>query len=597
MEFDLLITGGTIVDGTGNPGFKGDIGLSGGMILSVINHTDTRTDTGTPYTGFTPINDTSIPGTDSITAAVKNNVSAPARIIDASTRFTDTACHGTGPIIIDATGLVVAPGFVDPHSHFDHRLLVYHEMASTLLQGVTTIVTGQCGYSAAPVNPDECARVEELLNKSMPPGVDYRLTWTTFSEYLERVETLNLGANIAFMVGHGTIREAVVGEDDRPPTEGELDEMKRCVEEAMRSGVCGLSSGLIYPPGIYAATGEIVALAEVAARLGGIYSSHIRGEGNTLLEAVAEAIEIGERAGLPVQISHLKASGKPNWGKTAEALRMMEEAQARGVDVACDQYPYLAGCTGLSVLLPPWVHDGGNNALLERLKDHACRCRIRRDMESGLPGWENFAGILGWENIMVTHVRLDRNKPCEGRTMAEITRMRGAPDEYTALFDLLLEEEVSPQMVGFSMREEDMRQVMAHPLQMVGSDSASHSFSGPFAEGKPHPRSFGTYPRILGRYVREHGVLGLEEAVRKMTSLPAVRHGFSDRGFIRPGMAADLTVFDPTTVIDHATYQEPHQKPDGIRYVIVNGEVAAEAGELTGRRAGQVLRKQSNRRR
>ncbi len=538
----ILITGGTIVDGTGNPGFTGDIAVSNGRVVSV-------------------------------------------------TSVSDRPCHGTGPIVIDATGMVVAPGFVDPHSHFDHRLLVYQDMASTLLQGVTTIVTGQCGYSAAPVNPDERARVEDLLIKSLPPGVDYRLTWTTFGEYLERVDTLDLGANIAFMVGHGTIREAVVGEDDRQPTAGELDEMKRCVDEAMRSGVCGLSSGLIYPPGIYASTDEIVELAKVAARHGGIYSSHIRGEGNTLCEAVAEAIEIGERAGLPVQISHLKASGKPNWGRTAEALRMMEEAQARGVDVTCDQYPYLAGCTGLSVLLPPWVHDGGNEAFLERLRDQGCRQRIRRDMESGLPGWENFAGILGWENIMVTCVRLDKNKPCEGRTMAEITRMRGAPDEFTALFDLLLEEEVSPQMVGFSMREEDMRQVMMHPLQMVGSDSASHSFSGPFAEGKPHPRSFGTYPRILGRYVREYGILTLEEAVRKMTSLPAARHGFLDRGLLKLGMAADLTVFDPATVIDHATYQDPHQKPDGISCVIVNGEVAVKNGELTGKRAGRVLRK------
>ena len=538
MSYDLIIKGGKVVDGAGNPWFYGDLAIADGKIAAVEK----------------------LPQEDA-------------------------------ERVIDAEGLVVAPGFIDAHSHSDGGVLVYPHMESTLAQGITTVVAGQCGGSPAPIDPDMRELLEERYSKQMPPGIEFKITWTTFDEYLNRVEEVGVGANIAHHVGHSTVRIAAMGFDARQPTEAELEEMRRLTEEAMESGAYGLSTGLIYPPGMYATTDEIVELAKVAARYGGVYDSHIRGEGATLLKAVAEAIEIGESAGLPVHISHHKAAGKSVWGMSVETLRMMEEARSRGVDVTFDQYPYRAGSTSLVTLLPPWAHDGGVEKLLERLGDAEDRERMRRDIEQGLPGWENFASALGWENIMISYVRSEESKTAEGKNLVEVKEMRGEPDEFTALYKLLLEEEGAAGMVIFAMQEEDVRRIMKHPLHMVGTDSSSVASTGPFAMGKPHPRHFGTYPRILGRYVREHGVLRLEEAVRKMTSFPAQRFGILDRGLLRPGMWADITIFDPETVIDHATYQDPHQLPDGIPYVIVNGVVAVDKGRCTGALAGRVLRK------
>ena len=538
MSYDLIIKGGRVVDGTGNPWYRGDVAISNGKIAAVGKLSDAE--------------------------AVR---------------------------IIDASDLIVAPGFIDAHSHSDGKVLVYPQMESTLAQGITTVVAGQCGGSPAPVNPEMRELLEERASKYMPPGVEFKITWTTFDEYLKLVEKGGVAANIAHHVGHGTIRTAAMGFDDRQPTEDELEEMRRLTKEAMEAGAYGLSTGLIYPTGMFAATDEIVELAKVAAEYGGVYNSHIRGEGATLLKALAEAIEIGERAGLPVHISHLKAASRAAWGQSVETLRMMEAARGRGVDVTFDQYPYRAGSTSLVTLLPPWAHDGGTEELLEKLRVPEDRERMRKEIETGLPGWENFAGNLGWENIMVTFVGSEKNKQVEGKTLAEIKEMRGDPDEFTALYRLLLEEEGTAQMVIFAMQEEDVRRIMQHPLGMVGTDSSSTAFTGPFAMGKPHPRAFGTYPRILGRYVREEGVLRLEEAVRKMTSLPAQRFGILDRGLITPGMWADITVFDSEAIIDRATYQNPQQPPEGIPYVIVNGVVAVDYGRCTGELAGKVLRK------
>jgi len=424
LSYDLIIKGGKVVDGAGNPWFYGDLAIADGKIAAVEK----------------------LPQEDA-------------------------------ERVIDAEGLVVAPGFIDAHSHSDGGVLVYPQMESTLAQGITTVVAGQCGGSPAPIDPDMRELLEERYSKQMPPGIEFKITWTTFDEYLNRVEEVGVGANIAHHVGHSTVRIAAMGFDARQPTEAELEEMRRLTEEAMESGAYGLSTGLIYPPGMYATTDEIVELAKVAARYGGVYDSHIRGEGATLLKAVAEAIEIGESAGLPVHISHHKAAGKSVWGMSVETLRMMEEARSRGVDVTFDQYPYRAGSTSLVTLLPPWAHDGGVEKLLERLGDAEDRERMRRDIEQGLPGWENFASALGWENIMISYVRSEENKTAEGKNLVEVKEMRGEPDEFTALYKLLLEEEGAAGMVIFAMQEEDVRRIMKHPLHMVGTDSSSRHLS------------------------------------------------------------------------------------------------------------------------
>ncbi len=538
MQYDLIIRGGKIVDGAGNPWYRGDLAVTAGKI-----------------------------------AAIGMLKGAEAKRV------------------IEAGDMVVAPGFVDAHSHSDGSTLYYRQMESNVMQGVTTVVAGQCGSSPAPVNPDLKEEMEKRLARTLPPEVELRITWTTFDEYLREEEKAGLGANVAHLVGHGAIRVAAMGYEAREPTRGELDKMRELTAEAMEAGAYGLSTGLIYAPGIFAKTDEIVEVAKVAAGYGGVYDTHIRGEGRMLMEALGEAISVGERAGIPVQVSHHKAAHREVWGRSVETLALMEEARIRGVDVTADQYPYRAGATSLATLLPPWAHEGGMERLLERLRDPELRGKMRRDLEEGIPGWENFAGELGWENIYVTYVITEGNKPLEGKNLGEIREARGDPDECTSLFDLLLEEEGAAGMIIFSMDEGDVRRIMGHPLQMVGTDSGSSSATGFMRRGKPHPRGFGSYPRILGRYVREHGVLGLEEVVRKMTSFPAQRFGLLDRGLLRPGMWADIVVLDPGTVIDRATYQDPHQYPEGVEYVLVNGEVTVDGGEYTGVLAGRTLRK------
>jgi len=429
------------------------------------------------------------------------------------------------------------------------------------------------------------------MNASMPPGVEVKVTWTTFDEYLREEERRGLGANVAHMVGHGAVRVASMGYEARDPTPAELMRMKELVAEAMEAGAYGLSSGLIYPPGIFAKTRELIELAKVAAGYGGVYDSHIRGEGRNLMKSLREAITIGEKAGIPAQISHHKASNRAVWGKSVETLRLLEEARARGVDITVDQYPYTAGATSLRTLLPPWVHDGGVEKLLERLRDPKLREKMRNDIENGLPGWENFAGELVWENVYISSIRSEKNKRLEGKNMVEVREAMGEGEEWTALWRLLLEEEGTPGMIVFSMDEGDVRRIMQSPLQMVGTDSGSCTTTGPFRRGKPHPRTYGTYPRILGKYVREEGVLRLEEAIRKMTSFPAQRFGILDRGLLRPGMHADIVAFDPEKVVNRATFEDPHQFPEGIPYVIVNGRIAVDNGKYTGALAGRTLRK------
>lgn len=521
---DLIIRNGRIYDGTGNPWFWSDIGISDGLIVEIGN--------------------------------LRGQLAGAE---------------------IDAAGRAVAPGFIDIHSHSDIVLLANPRAESKIRQGVTTEVIGQCGYSVAPL-------LGEALDdrRRAVESYDLKLTWQTMKDYLQAMQDASPSVNVVAVTGHGTLRRGVVGSVDRPAEPAEIEEMRQLLRESLLQGSWGFSTGLIYPPGTFAGTDELTAISQVLGEVGGTYMSHIRGEGDTLLESVAEAIRIGEEAGAPVQISHHKAIGRPNWGKVKESLAMIEAARERGVEVTCDQYPYVATSTGLSAILPNWVHDGGAKAVLARLRDAAVRARIKAELD---PERERRGG---WHQVVVSSVRSDVNREVEGKTLVEIAHLRStSPAE--AAFDLLVEEELDVGMIGFGMCEEDVVTVMTHPITMIGSDGSSLAPYGRLAQGKPHPRNYGTFPRVLGKYVREEKVLSLEEAIRKMTAAPGRKLGLWNRGLIRPGKAADLTVFDPDTVEDVATFIEPHRYPRGIEYVVVNGQVVIDKGEHTGARPGRVL--------
>jgi N-acyl-D-amino-acid deacylase len=538
LSYDLLIKNGRIVDGAGNPWYAGDVAVEGDRIAAIGKLGEAKAER-----------------------------------------------------VIDAKGLIVAPGFVDAHSHSDFNTLAYREMESTVMQGITTVMTGQCGSSVAPVNPALRPLWEKEVNSQLPQGVNLKVTWTTFDDYLKEEEKAGLGANAAHLVGHGAIRVAGMGADARAPTAKELRKMKELTAEAMKAGAYGISTGLIYPPGIFAKTKELIEVTKVAAEYGGVYATHIRGEGRALIKSVKEAITIGAKAGAPVHISHHKAANKAVWGKSRTTLKMIEKARVAGVDVTYDQYPYRAGATSLVTVLPPWTHDGGIEKLLARLADPKQREKMRADIKNGIPGWENFAGELGWENVMVSSIKGAKNRKFEGKSMEAIAKEMKEKEVFDALWKLLLEEEGTCGMIIFSMDEADIRRIMTSPYHMVGTDASSVCASGPWSQGKPHPRHYGTYPCILGRYVREEGVLRLEDAIRRMTSFPAQRYGILDRGILRPGMHADVTIFDPATVIDKATYENPHQYPAGIPYVVVNGRVAVDGGKYKKVMAGKTLRR------
>lgn len=481
--------------------------------------------------------------------------------------------------VIDGHGMVLAPGFIDSHSHSDTPWFVDPRGESKLMQGVTTEVTGQCGASAAPMTEKrKAAQVNADTDDGSP------VTWTTFAEYLDALERNGVGVNIAPLVGHSAIRSSVMGYDMRPPTDAELEEMKAHVVEAMRAGAFGYSSGLIYPPSSYADTRELIELAKAMAPYGGIYATHMRNEGANLLKSVEEAITIGREAGVPVQISHHKASGNERvWGLVKDSLKMIEEARKEGADVLCDQYPYIASATSLTSIIPGWAHEGGPRALLARLKDPEIGPKLKAAVEESRKGG-------GWARLLVTSVRSSKNRFAQGKRLPEIAAIWGVP-EVEAAWRLLIEEELEVGQASFGMCEEDVRTVMAHPCVMIGSDSSATAVDGPLAKGHPHPRTFGTFPRVLGKYAREEKVLSLEQAVYKMTGMAAGRLHLWDRGVIRPGAKADLVLFDPATVIDTATFEAPCQYPKGIEWVMVNGVMAIENGEHTGRIAGKVLRR------
>lgn len=528
---DLVIRGGLIIDGTGKPGTVGDVAVDGGRLAAV------------------------------------GGTAAP------------------GKREVDARGQAVSPGFIDIHSHSDTIVLVYPLAESKTRQGVTTEAIGNCGNSAFPLLGEARERASRMLK---PMGVE--ASWTTLAEYRTEVERRGVAVNLAPFVGHGTVRVAAMGMDDRPPTAEELGRMQQLVRQAMDDGAFGITTGLIYPPGCYSNLDEVAAVTRPAAEAGGIYMSHLRNESDLLLDAVEEAIQVGRRAGLPVQISHHKAAGRGNWGKVRDTLAMIDRANAEGLDVTGDVYPYTAGSTSLATLVPAWAHAGGTAALVERLKNPEMRARFRYEMEEGLPGWENFAKQAGFDNVLITSAKTEKNSFLPGLTLAQAASRRGQ-DPYEALFDILVEEEASSGMVVFMMDEADVARVLAHPKMMVGSDASGVAPHGPMARAKPHPRAYGTFPRALGYFARGKELMPLETAVWKMTGFPAQRLGLTDRGRLVAGTAADIVVFDPATVADRATYADPHQFPEGIDVVVVNGQIVVEEGTNTGAKPGKVLRR------
>lgn len=528
---DLVLTGATVIDGTGAPGQRVDVGIRGDEIAAV------------------------------------GSIQEPTR----ETR--------------DASGRVLAPGFIDMHSHTDHFLLLHPEAESKVTQGVTTEVCGNCGFSPGPLlNETQLTQARASLSRwGLEPE------WHTLGEFMDRLETQPLGLNFVTLVGHGNLRASAMGYENRPPTAAELDRMKRLLADELEAGAFGYSSGLIYPPGCYSETEELAALGAVLARYGAFYATHMRNESHAVVEAVEETLRVGREGGCAVQISHHKACGRSNWGRVEVTLNLIDRARSEGVDVHMDQYPYLATSTGLGTVLPKWAHEGGAQAAVQRVRNPLTRKSILEEVrEAGRTGYYADAG--GWQQMLIAGVRTDENRWAEGLNLAQVAERMGC-DAPEAALRLLEEEELAVSIVHFTIGEADVARVMTHPLTMIGSDGSARPFSGPLAVGKPHPRGYGTFPRVLGYYVREQKLLSLETAIHKMTGLPAAKLGLSDRGVIREGARADLVLFDPHTVQDRATYTAPHQAPTGIEAVWVNGVLAAENGRVTGCNAGRVLRR------
>ena len=485
---------------------------------------------------------------------------------------------------IEARGMALAPGFIDIHTHSDMPLMLDGDANSHIRQGVTTNVIGNCGTALAPVTPEA---VEYLKSRTPSDEEAPAWDWLSMAEYLQRLEESGVSVNVVPLAGQGSIRGSVMGFVDRAPTEEELQKMKGMVREAMEDGAFGMSTGLIYVPGSYAATDEIVELAEVVGEYGGLYASHIRGENDTLIPALEEAIEVGRRADVPVQVSHLKAMGRHMWGRSADALQLIDRARSEGIDITADQYPYNASATGLGAYLPAWAHVGGSDELMKRLSDEDTREKIKEHILSGDDEWTSLYKGVGWENTMITRCKVT---DLEGKMVTEIADERGI-DPFDCAFDILLEAGGNVGVVYFTIGDEDLERIMRHPSVMIGSDSSAIGTEGPTARGKPHPRSFGTFSRVLGKYVREDETIGLAEAIKKMTSMPAGRLGLTDRGVLRPDARADLVLFDPDTVADCATYKDPFRYPEGVLKVFVNGQLTISDGEHTKVRAGRVLRR------
>lgn len=500
QRYDLVLTNGRIIDGTGNPWFYGDVGVLNGRIVGV------------------------------------------GKLDPANAKE-----------VLDVQGRIIAPGFIDVHGHIERSCLTVPTADNFIHDGVTSVITGNCGGSR-----------------------------TDLDRFFYQIDSVRTSINVATLIGHNSVRRDVMGSSQRDPSPAEMQAMEQLVAEAMENGAVGLATGLIYIPGTYSKTPEVVALAKVAARYGGVYASHIRSEGDHVTEAVEEAINIGRLADIPVQISHFKVTYKPNWGRSVHTLAQVEQARKDGIDVTIDQYPYVASSTSLSTTLPSWVFSGGNDSLMYRLENTEIRKEIIKQMVNTLKGKQ----LKSYSYAVVARYGADTT--LNGLNISEINKLRGRREKAKEEAETILEmvEEGSAQMVFFSMHEEDVKRIMQYPFSMFASDAGIARFG----HGVPHPRTYGTNARVLGRYVRQQGVIGLEEAIRRMTSLPAQKFSLRDRGLIREGMAADIVVFDEENVIDMATFEQPHAYAKGFAYVIVNGAVTLRDGKHTGVRKGQVLR-------
>ncbi len=530
---DLLIRGATVIDGTGAPGVRASVVVDRGRIASI---------------------------------------EADGAVLAADR-------------ILDAGGLVLAPGYIDMHSHADFTLPSYPAAINSVAQGVTTEVIGNCGYSPAPLAADPALAAEQRAEcHGLGPDLDW--AWRSFGEYLARLDAARPAVNVIPLVGHGMLRLAVVGPEERAATRAELEGMRSAAATALAEGAWGMSTGLVYPPGAYAVTDEIVAVGEALSPVDGLYASHIRNENDDLAEALHEAIEIGRRLGVPVEVSHLKAAGRQNHGRAAEALAILDRARAAGGRVHHDAYPYAAGSTLLTQLLPPWVHDGGNEAIIARLGSAQVRARIAADVATGLPGWPNYiVATGGWDGILIAAVVDPSLRWLEGKTVARAAAERDM-DPLTLALDTMAADRGATMMIVALMGQADVDAIIADPSTSIGSDQLGVLTR----ESRVHPRAYGTFVRVLGHYVRERGALDLPTAIHRMTGLPAAALGLTDRGRITPGAVADLVLFDPTTVADASTYEDPTRAAIGVEVVLLGGAFAVDGGQPVRPSLGRVLR-------
>jgi len=530
QDFDLVVKGGLVLDGLGNPAAPADIGISGRLIKAVGKIPASR-----------------------------------------------------GRAVIEAAGLIAAPGFIDAHDHTDVHLLVNPRAESSVHQGITTTVSGNCGSSPFPMASEIFEESKALLKKQY----DVDLTWRDIRGFFARLEEKGMALNYATFVGHGAIRGAAMGFNDRAPKPEELEKMKALVAENLRDGALGLSSGLEYTPGSFAQPDELVELCRIVSRAGGVYATHMRDEGDRLLESLDETIDVAKKTGVSVQISHFKAAYPANWGKIAAAIGRIEAAKKDGLDIFCDRYPYIAGATSLDFNFPMWARQGTTEEFLSRLKDPYQDARLRSYVA------EREKKLGSWDKVVISHVLNDKNRSYEGKNILEASKEAGKPP-YEFMRNLLIEENNQVGMVIFMMKEENLKRILAHPQVGVGTDGEALAPYGPLGRGKPHPRVYGTFPRILGKYVREAKLIKLEEMIKKMTSMPARKFGLLKRGVLQAGNYADLVVFDPDKIIDKATWADPHQFPAGMSYVLVNGEIVIDREKHTGKLPGMILRKKDS---